>query len=129
MRHRMGTDVRERRPNLRGSLARAASQHEQLHDEDWSATAEPSPAPAAPAVPERAQDLMMSPPQTPTAGVRVEDVMLEVSRRYDLNVEEAERLEWLIPSGLSPTIGHVFDTCEVLKLPRRSNMPTPTQGA
>ena len=90
-----------RRPSLhlRGSLTRADA------EQDWSATASHTPADeqsrAAARPEEAAPDL--SDPTSPVAAVSMPEVMREVSKTYDLNVQETDHFEWLLSSGPLPT--------------------------
>ena len=67
--------------------------HNAMHDApqegEWSTTADPSPAPT-----EQGQQEAIT--HSPTAGVQQSELMLEIGRQYDLDVEETERLEWII---------------------------------
>ena len=94
--------TRMRRPHSRGALAKAQAPAEQ--ETEWSATALPSPATS---VPERAATEGLD-AASPVGGVTVEQILAEVSRQFDLNVEETERLEWLLRSSLLATVGDVF---------------------
>ena len=60
---------------------------------------------------------------TPVAGVHIHEIMAEIGRQYDLNVEERERVEWLLGTGLLPTIGNVADT---FRFPQRPSSTTNT---
>ena len=113
-----------RRPtslHLRGSLARAGQQAEPHEAAEWSATGEPSPVQNHEAQPSRA----LSDPTTPVEGVPAHEIMAEFGRQYDLNVQEAEHMEWLIGSGLRITYGMVSHACDTLRFPRRSQQATP----
>ena len=90
---------------------------------EWSATALTSPAQQE--APQAVLD--MSHPASPVAGVHVSDIMADIARQYDLNVDESEKFEWLLQSGVLPTIGAVFDACEAMKFPRRP--PAPGQAS
>ena len=65
-------------------------------------------------------DFGTSDPNTPVAGAPLSEVLRVISDRYDLNVEELEHFEWLIRSGLLPTVGPVFDAAEALNFPKKS---------
>ena len=105
LRARAGTDIRARRPHLRGTAARIEAQAiEERHEEgEWSATAGSSPA----ATEHTHADHEPVPPSTPIAGVPASEVIEEIARQYDLNVDETDRLERLLNTGLLPTIGQV----------------------
>ena len=113
--------------HLRGSLLRNDNGGE------WSATADPSPAGTQhehPALPTGGQDLLdASNSATPASAVHMSEIMRVIHEKYDLNVAEADHFEWLLGSGLLPTIGHVWDACETLRFPRKSSMPSPATPA
>ena len=119
LRSRHSTDTVFRRPNLRGAVAKALATQERLPQADWSATAATTPAQPEPPLLE---------PSSPAQGVPLSDLMREIARQYDLNVEEHERFEWLITTGMLPTVGDVFGACEHLQFPRRSQAPSPADG-
>ena len=121
-----------RRPtslNLRGSLMRA-----EQADADWSATAGSSPAPGQQPLP--IVSAMDAPVQgdtvdlsSPSDGVPLSQIMNAIHEAYDLNVVETDHLEWLITTGLLPTVGHVWDTCETLGFPRKTPATSPAPDA
>ena len=76
-----------RRPHLRGTLMRQNAMHDAPQEGEWSATADPSPAPTEQAQ----QEAIMN---SPTAGVQLSKLMLEIGRQYDLDVEETVRRGW-----------------------------------
>ena len=124
LRTRNALNMAARRPNLRGAIARAATATQESPQEvEWSATADPSPAQQD----TRSDEQIVS--DTPTLGVPVSDIMQELARQFDLNVEEADRIEWLISTGLLPTVGQVFDMCEAQNYPRRPETLVNTTSA
>ena len=120
-----------RRPtslHLRGSLLRGGQAN------DWSATGEPSPvegatghAPAT--VPGPSVEFDSDDPRSPVEEVTMHQVMQRVHETYDMNVMEADHFEWLLQSGLLPTIGHVWDVCNALRFQRKSPTQSPAQPA
>ena len=101
LRRRMGTDAQEapvfRRPNLRGAIGRQPSLAEPVQEADWSATADATPADASHAEQVEPATAQSSPAPS---GVTIKQVMDEINRQYDLDVQEAEHVEWLVSSGM-----------------------------
>ena len=109
-----------RRPqtlHLRGSLMRADAQ---AAGQDWSATGDASPAEP----PVSVERVDLSDPSTPVGGAPLSDLMVYIQETYEINVQEAEHLEWASTAGIQPTVGAVMDACEALNLSKRPTRPT-----
>ena len=63
-------------------------------------------------------------PEPQAAHVTGKEVMSEIHSNYDLNVKEAEHMEWLVSSGVLP-LDNLFAMCDHMGCPRRSQMNTP----
>ena len=75
-----------RRPHLRDPLVPARSGQAQPVHEDWSAATEPTPARG----PDASTEVNLTDPASPVEGAPLSQVMAEIHRQFDLNVQETE---------------------------------------